>query len=447
MSRITTIILTLFLLCGVVSAEERVLSLNDALQLAEQNDPSLAKARLDVSAGDARVKEAYSAAMPRVNAEAMYMRYMVLPKMYFSFPGAPPMWITMGQNQTMSADITLTQPIWLAGKVGLALDAAKTYTKLARSLETTNKAQLKANVIKEYYGVQLAREMLEVMKEAQAQAERHGTIVEQMYSAGMASEFSLLQAKVGLGTIVPEVARAEQAVRLSELALINRLGIDPSTSLNLTGKLSDVTPSNWEQPAGDPMGVALKSRSEFEMMDLQKDLYTISMKVNQRSLYLPNFVFVSNYHREASQDQLDIPNSFWTESFRWLVQVSVPIFDGFATPAKVQQDKITLRKIEVDRRMLEQGVRLQVTATLTELKRAEQQMVSSQATVELAERAHSIAQTRFEQGAGTESEVQDARVALQNARLGLLKGIYDLRVAQAEYAMVVENDTNFSKAQ
>jgi len=431
----------------VVSAEERVLSLNDALQLAEQNDPSLAKARLDVSAGDARVKEAYSAAMPRVNAEAMYMRYMVLPKMYFSFPGAPPMWITMGQNQTMSADITLTQPIWLAGKVGLALDAAKTYTKLARSLETTNKAQLKANVIKEYYGVQLAREMLEVMKEAQAQAERHGTIVEQMYSAGMASEFSLLQAKVGLGTIVPEVARAEQAVRLSELALINRLGIDPSTSLNLTGKLSDVTPSNWEQPAGDPMGVALKSRSEFEMMDLQKDLYTISMKVNQRSLYLPNFVFVSNYHREASQDQLDIPNSFWTESFRWLVQVSVPIFDGFATPAKVQQDKITLRKIEVDRRMLEQGVRLQVTATLTELKRAEQQMVSSQATVELAERAHSIAQTRFEQGAGTESEVQDARVALQNARLGLLKGIYDLRVAQAEYAMVVENDTNFSKAQ
>lgn len=447
MTRLTTIILTFFLLIGQVQAAERVLTLQDALQLAEQNDPGLSKAKLEVEAGDARVKEAYSAAMPRLNAEAMFMRYMVLPKMYLEFPGAPPMWITMGQNHSMTADITLTQPIWLAGKVGLALDAAKTYSKLARSLETTNRSQLKANVIKEYYGVQLAREMLTVTKEAQEQAKRHTTIVEQMFTAGMASEFALLQAQVGLGTIEPEVARAEQAVRLAELAFINRLGLDPGTEINLAEKLTDIQPDGWQAPAGDPLDIARKKRSEFDMMDLQKDLYTISMKVNQRSLYLPSFFFVTNYHREASQDKFDLGGSVWTERFNWLVQVSVPIFDGLATPAKVQQDKIMLRKIEVDRLQLEQGVRLQVTATLTELKRAADQARSSKATVDLAERAHSIAQTRFEQGVGTETDVQDARIALQNARLGYLKGIYDLRVAQAEYAMVVENDTNFSKVQ
>ena len=152
-----------------------------------------------------------------------------------------------------------------------------------------------------------------------------------------------------------------------------------------------------------------------------------------------------NYQREAQQDVFELPKTYWSESFTWTFQASIPLFDGFATQSRVQKAQIDLRRVSLQRLQLEQGIRLEVTNAVTELHRAEEQVASHKATVELAEKAFRIAQTRYEQGVGTELEVLDSQLSLKSVRLGYLQGLYDLRVAEAEYARIVENDDNLGE--
>ena len=249
-----------------------------------------------------------------------------------------------------------------------------------------------------------------------------------------------MRAQVAVKSLEPELSNVKKTAQLAEVMLINRLGLDPKTSLMLDGNLTASPASTAFPSAADAYRQALTNRAEFTLFDFQHQLRTIAMKVEKRSLYLPSLYFIMNYRRQAQQDIFDIGGTGWSESFNWILQMDIPLFDGFATNAKVQKAEIDIRRIALQRMQLEQGVRLEVTNAISELQRATDQLSSREATVEMAEKAHKISQTRYEQGIGTELEVLDAHLALKNARLGQLQGYYDLRVAEAEYARIVEND-------
>ena len=457
-------IIFLLLLAAQISwGEELLLSLNRALELAEQNDLPLAIARLEVETGDATVREAVSAALPKITASTTAMRHMVIPTMYFpkigfelpviddetsdtsyipiNFGGSRS---PIGPPNDIATDITLQQPIWLAGKVGMALKAARLYRQIARDALTGSRARLKSDVIREYFGLVMVREVVKVTKESYLQATRHAETVERMFNVGMASEFDLLRAQVEVKSLEPQIALSEKNAELARLSLCNRLGINPEDSVVLTDKLGNDNDNPETAAYPEAFDAALGIRPEFKIFQLREDLEKISIKAESRNIYWPNLFFGLSYRRNAQENSFsDMSDVLWPETFTWTVNMQIPLFDGFATPAKVQKARIGLRKTMFERMQLEQGVRLEVSNAICELKRTHDQLNSFRAAMELAERASRIAQTRYEEGVGTELEVLDAQLSLHSAKLGHLQGLYDLRIARAEYARIVENDTDF----
>ena len=59
--------------------------------------------------------------------------------------------------------------------------------------------------------------------------------------------------------------------------------------------------------------------------------------------------------------------------------------------------------------------------------------------VELAQQGYEIARTRFENGLGTQLEVNDADLVLRRASLNKLQAIYELRIAEVELQMILGN--------
>jgi len=436
-----------------VAGEVR-LTLLDALKLAERHDPSLASARLDVEAGDAQVREAISAALPKISADGTVMRHMVVPTTFFPFSmskddtggislGGPER-MAMAPPNDVTASLSMQQPLWLAGKIRLGINAAKTYRRIARDALSGSRAGLKSDVIREYYGLALSREVIKVTQEAYDQTARHAETVRRMLEVGMASEFDYLRAQVEVKSLEPELARARQMEGLAKTAFCNRLGLDPYDTLILVDELArPVEPP--EIPELKPVySIALGVRPEFRVIDLREEMDKINIKAEKRSIYWPNFVFGLNYRRQFQEKSFsDMPDAVWPETFTWTVNIQIPLFDGFATSAKIQNARIGLRKTGLERLRLEQGVRLEVTQALSELRRSFDQVVSQKAALELAEKALEISRTRYEQGVGTELEVLDAQLAHHRASLGYLQGLYDLRVARAEYARIVGNDDDF----
>ena len=417
---------------------EMTLTLQKAFELADANDPTMINARLDVEAGDAEVDQASAASYPVIKASGSMSRFMIAPVSFIPSFGN----VRFVPILDYTADLTLQQPIWLAGKINLARQAAKTYRKVARTSVSTNTAAIKSQIVQSFYGLMLARELVTLTQESMDQAERQAQTVERMYDAGMSSEFDMLRAQVALKSIEPELSNAKKMAQLAELNLINRLGLDAETKLKLDGNLTAPAMTSARPSVADAYRQALNSRSEFTLLELQRQLRTIGMKVEKRSLYWPSVFFIMNYRRQAQQDKFDIGATGWSESFNWILQFEIPLFDGFATDARVQKAGIEIRRVALQRLQLEQGVRLEVTNAISELQRAAEQLSSREATVAMAEKAHKISLTRYEQGIGTQLEVLDAQLALNNAKLGQLQGYYDLRVAEAEYARIVENDDN-----
>ncbi len=436
------IILSIFLITVPAQAREIHLTLSDALNLADQYDLTLANARLDIQSGDALVREAYSAALPSLSFTGVGGRYPLAPSMNVPAFGGR---IRFQPVNDITAQLSFDQPIWLGGRVGLALDAARTYRKIARHGLSANKAQVKSAIIKEYYGLVLARQAYEVLTETYNQAERHSATVQSMFDVGMASEFDVLRAKTAVKSIEPELARAKMMVDLAETKLCQRLGLGVGDHIVIADRL--------EQPElqirlskDEAIQSAINNRPEFKMLGLQHHLSDIALQVEKRSIYWPNIFFNAVYQFQASDDHiLKVGPPDWQKSLRLQIVLSVPLFDGFATPSRIEKAKIGLRRTELQRKQLEQGVNLEITAALNELTRAEEQVASLNAAVETANRAYEIACLRYEQGMGTELEVQDARLSLSNARLNLLQGLFDLKVAQAEYNRIVQNDDKLSE--
>lgn len=453
------LLISLLMSLPAVHAEEVSLSLEQALAHAENNDLSLAKAGLEVESGDAQVREAVSAALPNISLSSTMMRHMILPSMYFpkitfeyvSGTDTTTMMIGGGRSPAglpsdITTDISLQQPIWLAGKIGMALKAARIYRQIARDALTSNRARLKSDVIREYFGLVLMRDVVEVTEEAYSQANRHAETVKRMYDVGMASEFDLLRAQVEVKTLEPEIANSKKNAELARIALCNRLGLDLGDDIILTDELSSEAVTIDMTDFETAYETARQHRSEFKVFDLRGRLDEIALKVEQRNIYWPNFVFGLNYRRQYQDQSFNsVRDVYWPDSFTWTLNMSVPLFDGFATSARVQKARIGLRRTKLELSQLEQGLSLEVSFVLSELKRAEDQINSLTAALGLARKALDIAETRYEQGISTELEVLDSQLALHRAQLGHLQGLYDLRVANAEYARIVNNDNDFGR--
>jgi len=435
--------LLLFFLSAVAQEHLR-LSLVEALAMAEDHDKGLENARLDISEADQLVREATSGALPGVNLKVAAGRYVIAPTSHIPALGSAPIRLTPYND--MSLTLGLAQPIWLAGKVGLALDAARAYRRLSRVNIQTTQADLKKQVTQEYFRYVLAIESVRLLSETAEQAQHHADQAQKFFDVGMISEFDLLRAQTEAKAVEPELLRARQGVELAKMMMTNRLGLAPETEIEPTDSLSaDNVPglnAGREQAYSD----ALRTRPEFRALDLVDELQRISLQVEKRSLYWPNVMFSFGLVKQSQVDRfqdMDKGES-WTTGARWDLSVSVPLFNGFASQARIEKAKIGVRRVKLQRRQLEDGVRLEVSGNLTELRRASEQITSQQAALNLAERAYKIAGVRYEQGIGTEIELQDSRLALSRARLQLLQGLYDLRIARAEYSRVIESDNKLT---
>jgi len=88
------------------------------------------------------------------------------------------------------------------------------------------KYEVEYQVIKSYFDVVLAREMLRLKKESRLVLEENLRIVENLYRAGSVPLFELLQAKVHLGDVEPEILDAETALATAEDVFSFALGGD-----------------------------------------------------------------------------------------------------------------------------------------------------------------------------------------------------------------------------
>jgi len=86
---------------------------------------------------------------------------------------------------------------------------------------------------------------------------------------------------------------------------------------------------------------------------------------------------------------------------------------------------------------LTEAIKTQALSILYRIQQALKRIEGQSKTVKQAEEGYNIARRRLENGLATQLEVNDAELALRQARINRLQAIYDLKVAEAELNTVL----------
>ena len=138
-------------------------------------------------------------------------------------------------------------------------------------------------------------------------------------------------------------------------------------------------------------------------------------------------------------------NDFKFKNYRWNpysmigITLSVPIFSGGSKFYKVKQTKVSIDQLNLQRDDTKRNLQLAVKQYIDNMNTCIKKFDAAQKGVEQAERGYMISQKRYDTGAGTWLEMNDAELALTQARLNFNQSIYDYMVAKAELEKVLGN--------
>ena len=428
-----------FALVGIIvngialSQQPRTITLEQAVTVALEKNKDLNTAQLEIEKADARVSEAWGYAMPSVDLSANYTRSLERPVFFlpdFANPGSnKTVPVKIGTEHSWGMTLSARQTIFNSTVI-IGVGAAHIYSEAARELYRAKKLETVSNVRKTFYAVLLASEARDLMRANLKNAEENLGNVRTMSKQGLVSEYDELRATVGVENLRPEVIRAENNYLLALDGLKSAMGIDASEQIVVDGTLQfQQVPEDRVVSAVDQVK---ESNAGLKALRLQIGVNQAFLNV-ERSNYLPMVSAFGNLQYQAAKNTFNISTNDFFRSSQVGLSLSFSVFQGFQTNARVDQAKVEVRKTEEQVANLENNLRTAAHSLVLQLRQSQQRIEAQGKTVEQAERGYKIATTRFLSGAGTQLEVNDAQLALTQAKVNRIQAVYDYLVASADF--------------
>ena len=140
----------------------------------------------------------------------------------------------------------------------------------------------------------------------------------------------------------------------------------------------------------------------------------------------PDLALFSNY-QISQNERLTEMNRIWSVGF----QINIPIFDGFAASAAVQQSESALKQVQLGGDQVKIGVEFEVRAAYLNLRGAQALIDVQREAVAQAQESVRIANLQFQNGIITTVALTDTQIALAQAEVNRLQAHHDYVVGLA----------------
>ncbi|NUN69671.1 MAG: TolC family protein [Bacteroidetes bacterium] len=424
------------------------LTLDAAVRMAVQHNADLQSARLEVQRSDARVMEAWGYTMPTVDLSGTFNHVVEKPKSYFPDaiyyplvklmdstarvprPTGQLIELPFSMSPTNSANAALNvRQILFNGSVFIGVGAAAVYSRLSRDLYHQKKVETVAKVRKAYYGALLAREALTLMQSNLRNAEENLKNVRLMRTQGIVSEYDELRASVGVDNLRPMVMQSETNFSLAVDNLRNTMGVGDSVAVSPVDQLMLQEADEGIITSADK--TVLESNPGLNILRHQIELNNASLNA-ERANFLPTIVAYGSYSYTAIRDDYRFSTNDFYKTAQVGLNFSLNLFQGLQTSSRIEQAQLERQKTEEVKGGLERTLQMGVRSLVGNLRQARKRIEGQERTVETAERGYAIVTARFLANAATQLEVNDAQLALSQAKVNRMQSVYDYLVAASE---------------
>ncbi len=386
-------------------------SLEQAWARAIANDPALAAVVADAAAAAADERAARAARWPKLDTGATYTRYADAPALdvttpTFSFQSPR----VFDNDDTVMAFAQVTQPLYAGGSITAGIRAASEAARGATAEQARAVADLKLEVARNYIAVLRAERGLAAAEASAASLRSQVNDVQVMVETQSVAQSDLLAAKVSLANAEQQRLRAENGLRLAQVAYNRKVGAPaaevPTLDQQLNGSVA-ASSSLVTEPVEALVERASVTRSEVTGLKAQSD----ALAARARAAWgrqLPQVALVGGYnHLETTI--LD------REDFTSIgVGVKWNLFDG----GEARNQAASLRRASqaTSHRLddLKNGIEYQVRAAWLGVREADARVTVTRTAVAESEENLRLSRELYGAGLANNTQVLEA-VALRIA--------------------------------
>ena len=421
------------------------MTLEESLQHALSHNEDLQIAREDLRASRLEIRKGMADFFPQFDVTLQYTRNYLLPTFFFDTPAGQQQF-TVGAYNNLSGAIGIRQPLFSGGKSFAGVRVARLFEAFSTERVRAVQQDVHARVETAFYDLLLAWELVRVSELAVARARANFRRVEKLREAGRVSNYDLLRAQVQVAELRTDSIRAENARVLAALAFKNQIGMDPGEPIAPHGTFRRETDLLSRGSEAELLALATRMRPLARQRRLEVEMRQ-STEAVVRSESRPTLDLIVNGQWQAQKNEFDFAKGDFRQSWFSGVTLKIPIFDGFRTRAKVAQARADTRRAELAQRQTERDVQF----TLVQARRNALEILARKRAqlqaVDLARQGMKIAESRYENGVGTQLEVIDGQLTLRRAEAELARAKRDFAVAlvQLERGAGILGEPNISK--
>jgi len=423
---------------GQDQSEPLSLTLDDAVQIAYENNISLRNARLDVQLSRKSKWEAITSGLPKADIGASWtdnlrLRTTLLPGDFFGQPGVM-IPVTFGTQYNADVNFTVSQLIFSGTWI--------TYLKTSELLSVISEQSLdrllietRQSVMQSYYMILISKQSMDIMQKnidnLKATAER----TRKMQQVGMVEDINVDQISVSVSMLENSYKSLERNLEISYNMLRFQLGLEPDAQIVLTTSLDKIL----DELNSDELLLAdfyTDQNIDYKMMLTQEQLAE-NQVLSAKAEVLPTLSGFYQYGKSGMDDAFKIGDWFDYEMVG--VQLNIPVFAGTGRYTRISKAKIELEKARNTTQMVSDQLALTEKQLKYNLKNALDQYNSQKANVEVAERVYNNTLKKYEQGVASTFDLTQSNDSYLQAESNYLSAMMSLLNADLELKKLINN--------
>lgn len=415
MKKLGIIIITLLLSTTLASAEEVALTLDEAVAVALRDSPDVLISAQGVEKAKAQVKEAWSEVLPSINLSVSKLTTQNLrPKPYNTTQ------IYAGMQQVLFSSGRIINTIKYREYGQQVQEALLDKTKLDKVLE----------VKKAFCTLILARDLARINQDIVDNMQQHLEFLQDRYRNGQASESDTLDVRASLSSVKKDYEISFNQAQASESLLKKLLNMEESVTIKPDGEFAyEEMEVIYDKAILEAMG----KRPEIRQYEAQVKAGKKAVNV-ARSGSLPSiYASWDQYSGDRFLTETGAATNKWKNYNVYGFVFSWPVFDGFATKAKIEQAMVDLKEAELARQKTARDIVFEVKTSYLSLKDAISKIDSSQADIILYENNLATVKDKFNDGIASSLDLSDANLRYQLALFNKEQALYDYIVAKSAF--------------
>ncbi len=405
------------------------INLQKAIDLALKNNESILISRNNLKDAHAQIREAWADALPEIKLSGLYTRNFKLPVFFFPNPSTGEQTaFRIGSRNSYLLTLSVDQPLFQAGKISAGIKAANYFKTFSAQGLSAVESDLVLNTKKAFYQVQLNKKLLKINRQSLQQQLANLKNTRKLFAQGQVSELDTLRAWVKYTNLQPQVIKSENALETSKNQLKEIMGLNLQKNIFIAEELTFAAVNIPK--IEEIQQSALRQRPEFKQLQLQSKILEQNIGVNRAELF-PKLFLNGTYQTIAQSDKYDFGDGFQS-SISGSVRLEFPLFSGFRKYAKLQQAKINYQNSLHQTEQFKDQMLIDLSSTVLKIKESEKRVQVQQNAIKQAERALYISQKQYNEGVGTQLELDDALLSLNITRSNYIQAIVDYKIAVAE---------------